>query len=147
MKTDNKPKIVAAQWLLSILAFAGKVIIGVLGVVYGIFKSVYEGSAYEWWQSISEVFDKSMNVLGRYLLNDTMKINKKVNSSYQFGNDEDTVSYAMARNKMIRNDNGHLRFWEKATNLFEKEHLKKTFDRNKDYIIKTYNEIKDLKYD
>ncbi len=113
------------DFLLLVIAWALKIILSPILLIYGLFMAIFKCELGKYLKSLAIILDVFGNVLGKYLFDDILK--ERI--GYAFGNRLDTISYALGKNKENDTLSKFGRFMGKILNLLDKNHLEKAIGR------------------
>jgi len=105
--------------VLFIIAQITTPIFNLIGLVYSLFrfKSFKELNSY--FETVARSKDQHSNAVLKYLFNDIMT--KK--GGFEFGNEDQTLSYVFGKNKELKKLNLFGKFWANFLNKLESNHV------------------------
>ncbi len=119
------------DFILLVIACACFLTFFLIFLVYGSFMASCKWELRKFWKSVSVSLDKTLNVSGKYALNQALA------HEPVFGNDLQTVSTAMYFARLQK----YGKKWEGRVNKLDDDHFKKSFENHKQQIETEYKSL------
>lgn len=121
------------DFILLVIACVCMLVFFLVFLAYGSFMAAKKWELRKFWKSVAVSLDKTLNVSGKYALNQAMS------HEPVFGNPLQTVSTAMFFGRLHKFG----KKWEERINKVDQEHFKKSFYNHKAEIQKEWELIKE----